>query len=93
MRVVEKYYSVKELCFVLGFCAKTIREWIRAGEFSPPGPDGVKDLSNILVIGADIRVPASGVLYFTSRHVVKNNSLGIPARNKGELRRKLAKVS
>lgn len=86
--VVELYYSISELCCIYRFSDKTVRDWVKSGRFSPPGPDEKPDLTNILDIGGDLRVPASGCLYFQANHPLKYD-LGIRARNAGEMRRKI----
>jgi|GEM_PF-1253740 len=88
MRPVELFYSVSELAILLRFSDATVRRWVKEGRFSPPGEDGKADLSNCLEIGQDIRVPASGVQFFCAHNPLKYD-LGIKARNKGELIRKL----
>lgn len=87
-RVVELYYSVSELAFLLRFSDTTIRKRIKAGDFSPPGEDHKPDFSNVIDIDGDLRVPASGVNWFLDQHPLKYDS-GIRARNAAELRRKM----
>lgn len=90
-RVIELYYSVAELSFLLRFSDVTIRRRIKAGDFSPPdSATGQPDLSNIKDISGDIRVPASGVNWFLDRHPLRYDA-GIKARNTAELRRKMHK--
>lgn len=90
--VVELFYSVRELSFLLRFSESTIRRRIRDGDFSPPGEDGAPDLANILDVDGDLRIPASGVIFFQRQHALVWNA-GVKARNLGELRRKLRSPS
>ncbi len=81
--VVELYYSVRELAFLLRFSETTIRKWIREDQFGPK--------ERILDVAGDIRVPASGVQAFAESHAFVYDH-GVKARNKAELRRKLGQV-
>lgn len=89
-RAVELYYSITELTFLLRFSDSTIRQWIKAGRFSPPSEmsSGQPDFSNILDVQGDIRVPASGVQWFIQNNPLRRDP-GTKARNKAELMRKL----
>lgn len=78
--VLELYYSVRELAFLLRFGETTIRRWLKEKQFGP--------LDLVLDVAGDIRVPASGVNEFTKAHPLKYD-LGVRARNRGELLRKL----
>lgn len=84
MRVVEKYYSVAELCVLLSVCAKTVLRKLKAREFG-------NDVANL---GSqerpDYRIAASGVNAYLERRRVFSESVdpGIAARSVGELRRK-----
>lgn len=89
-RVVELYYSITELTFLLRFSDSTIRKWVKEGAFSPPGEDGLPDFTNILDVGGDLRVPASGVNFFAGNHPLRRDP-GTKARNKAELMRKIGK--
>lgn len=86
IRIVEKYYAVRELAFLLGFSETYIRIRIKSGEFSPSG----NPMENIVEVGSDIRVPASGVVFWLQKHPLKSAAgMGVAARSPGELRRKL----
>jgi hypothetical protein len=87
-RVVELYYSVTELACLLRFSDSTVRKWVKSGAFSPPGPDGKPDFTNILDVHGDIRVPSSGVFFFTQNNQLRRD-FGTKARNKAELMRRL----
>lgn len=87
-RIVELYYSISELCFLLRFSDSTIRKRVKDGDFSTPGEDGLPDRSNILDVQGDLRVPASGVNWFLSQNALRSDP-GTKARNKAELARKL----
>ena len=90
-RVVELFYTVGELAFLLRLGESTVsRKW-KSGEFSPAGPDGQPDISNIVDLGGDIRIPASGVNHYLDRHRVRRTS-GVAARTVGELRRKVGQL-
>lgn len=89
-RVVELYYTVAELAFLLRFSEPTIRQRIRDGKFSPPGENGAPDFSNIKDLEGDLRIPASGVNWYLSQHPFKYD-LGVKAVNTAELRRRIRK--
>src|SRR5512139_2728861 len=57
MKILEKFYSPRELGWMLGFSAAHIRRLARAGAFSPGGDPG----RNIIHVASDIRIPPSGV--------------------------------
>src|SRR4051812_28939553 len=92
-RAVEKYYSVEEAMFLLGYtCSKTIIRKIKAGDFG----------SDVVDLGEnqpDYRIPASGLNAFLDRRRLfsesdsSNTDMGISARTIGELRRKVSKQS
>lgn len=83
--IVEKYYTVQQLAWLLEFDAKTIRTKAAAGEFGP-------DVLNIG--GKDIRVPASGVHVFTRNHLLAPRvEEPVVARSPGELVRKARGVA
>ncbi len=89
------YYSVRDLSQRLGFCTKTIRAWIAGGEFDGP--------LAIVRINGDFRIPWPNVNRWLQVRAVVGPSPdveerdyeerqlepGIPARNLGELKRKL----
>lgn len=83
--IVEKYYTVQQIAWLLEFDRKTIAEWARAGCFGP----------NVVNIeGKDVRVPASGVQAFLLNHQTGAGLAGrgtepVAARSAGELRRKV----
>lgn len=82
MKVVEMYYTVPDLCFLLRFSDSYIRRQIKAGQFGPR--------EAIVQIGdGQLRIPASGVNFFLAQHAMEPPA-GIAARSLGELRRKVA---
>lgn len=82
--VVEKYYTVQQLAWLLEFDRKTILEWVKAGKFGP---------HCLNVGGTDIRVPASGVNAWRGNQLLAQDTEPIAARSAGELKRKAAAVS
>lgn len=76
---------------MLRFSDTFIRKKVKGGEFSPAGADGEPDLTNIIDVDGDLRVPASGVNLFLRRYSLRYDA-GVKARNAGELRRKLGRV-
>ncbi len=78
-RVVEMFYTIAELTFLLRFSDSYIRQRVRDGVF--PGA---------LDIDGDLRVPASAVNAWLAQHPVRYDA-GIKARNKAELRRRMGK--
>jgi hypothetical protein len=85
-RVVEKYYSLQDLTCLVGFSEKFWRERCQAGDLTLR--DGEQLLAEPLMISGELRVPASAVNAFLSRHPY-NYDAGVKARNTAELRRKL----
>ncbi len=89
------YYSLADLVERLAFSYTTVRGWYLAGEFSGPAP--------VVRVGSDIRIPWSNVQSFLQRNTVhfepravrerriadRQLEPGVPARNAGELRRKI----
>ncbi len=84
--VVEKFYSAKELGFLVGFGPK----WWRTRMKAEPKleVDGAL-VSQCVEISGEYLAPASWVNYLLARHGV-NYDAGVRARNTAELRRKLA---
>lgn len=85
--IVECYYTVQQLAWMLQFDRKTILEWVRAGKF---GADCLN------VEGKDVRVPASGVRFWELNHRIQlaeaRDLAPIVARTLGELKRKACAV-
>ena len=82
MKVPELYFSVPELSMLLKRSEDWVRKQVKASEFGP--------LGNILSLDGDLRIPASGVNFFTERHTLEYDP-GIKARNLAELRRRMKK--
>jgi len=87
-RVVEKYYSPRELSSLIGFAEKFWRERCQAGEMTLRDGDVV--ISEPLDIAGELRIPASAVNAYLARHPYRYDA-GVKARNAAELRRKLGK--
>ena len=87
-RVVEKYYSARELGVLLGFSKDFFADLAKAGEFTLTVADQV--VIQPLELGGELRIPASAVNAWLARHPYRYDA-GIKARNAGELRRKLRK--
>ena len=85
-RVVEKYYSPRELSFLLGFNAEFFRDQAKAGgfTFSIEGTVACEPLE----IGGELRIPASAVNAWLARHPYRYDG-DVKARNAAELKRKL----
>lgn len=89
IRAIEKYYSIEEARFLLGFkCNKTVIEKLKAQEFG----------AEVVNLGSakkpDYRIPASGLNFYLDRRRLFTESdstaeTGIVARTVGELRRKV----
>lgn len=91
----QVYYSLADIAQRVGLSYTTIHNRYQAGEFSMPG--------TVMDFGSDIRIPWSNVEAWLSRHAInfprrevptrdvvdRNIAPGVPARNAGELRRKL----
>jgi hypothetical protein len=89
-RVVEKYYSVKELCFLIGFDAKFWRDRAKDGDFTIVDPDHPETpICNPLDIAGELRIPATAVNFYLAKHPFRYDA-GVKARNKAELQRKLS---
>ena len=63
----EPYFTLHELQGYLPFAIKVLRAKVRRGEFSPAGPDGLPDVSNILQDGI-LLVPLSGLVHYRETH-------------------------
>jgi len=82
-RVLELYYKVEEVAFLLRFSTKWVRDRINKGEFG----------TGVLDVRGDLRIPASGINDFLARHR-RVYDLNIRLANTGRLRRNLgAKAS
>jgi len=79
-RVLELYYKVEEVAFLLRFSNKWVRERMNAGEFGA----GVVD------VRGDVRIPASGVNRFLAQHQ-RVYDIEVRRTNAGRLRRQLAR--
>lgn len=89
-RVVEKHYTPRELEYLIGFSPDYWRDQAKAGELTlrdPADPNTI--LAAPVEIGGELRIPASCVNAFLTRHPFRYDA-GIKARNTAELRRKLA---
>jgi hypothetical protein len=83
-RAVEKYYSVSETAFLLGFSPG----WVREKFCDPPR-------ERVVRIDDDYRIPASTINAFLEAHQVRSveqamDEAGIFARSGTELQRKVA---
>ena len=63
----EPYFTLHELQAHIPFAIKVLRAKVRRGEFSPAGPDGLPDLSNVLQDGI-LLVPLSGLMHYRETH-------------------------
>lgn len=94
-RPLEKYFSPRELCYLLGFADKFWRERAQAGDFTLTTADDRGNQVTVcepLEIAGELRIPQTGVNAWLARHPYRYDA-GIRARNAGELRRKLAKTA
>lgn len=90
-RVIEKFYSVKELQFLVGFGERFWRERAQAGDFTIYLGDEI--IAQPVEISGELRIPASAVNAYLAKHPYRYDA-GVKARNTAELRRKLeAKVA
>jgi hypothetical protein len=89
-RVVEKYYSPRELFYLLGFSPEFWRDKCKAGELTLRTGAPARVVSEPVEIAGELRIPASAVNAFLGARRFFYD-VGIKARNTGELRRKLAK--
>jgi hypothetical protein len=87
-RVLEKYYSLRELTYQLGFSERFWREKAQQGELMLQDGQG-NLISEPVEIAGELRIPASAINAFLARHAYRYDA-GVKARNLGELRRKLA---
>ncbi len=82
--VIEKYYTVQQLAWLLEFDRKTVGRWVLDGKFG----DQVLRFE-----GNDVRVPASGVNFYLANCRVlahgHQNTEPVAARTAGELKRKV----
>jgi len=88
-RVLEKFYSPRELGYLPGFRERFWREVAQAGEFVLADSAG-NVIAQPVEIAGEIRIPASSVNAYLARRPYRYDA-GVKARNKGELRRKLGK--
>lgn len=86
-RAVEKFYSVAETAFLLGFGPSWVR--MKFCDATAPYAEGVvKD-------GKDFRIPASAINRWWDDHRLRRpaaEDLGIAARSPTELKRKLRSI-
>lgn len=80
MKVVEKYYTVQEICLLLGLSDRYVRQQIHDGGFGPTDA--------ILLVDRSLRVPASAVNEFLRGHKLRPEP-GVAARTPAELKRKV----
>lgn len=90
LRVVEKYYSLRDLELLVGFGEKFWREKAQAGELTVTDGAG-QVLAQPVLLGKELRIPASSINTFLARNPYRAGEPGIKARNSAELRRKLEK--
>lgn len=84
--VVEKFYTAKELSWLIGFDARYWRDRMKTEpQLLGVGGDIVSECREI---SGEFFAPASWVNSFLARHPVVYNA-GIKARNTAELRRKV----
>ncbi len=88
-RVLEKFYSPRELGYLLGFSESFWRKAAQAGEFILADSAG-NIIAQPVEIAGEIRIPASSVNAYLARRPYRYDA-GVKARNIGELRRKLGK--
>lgn len=89
-RAVEKYYSLRELSFLIGFAERFWRERAQSGELTLNDEQG-NVISQPLEIAGELRVPSSAVNAYLAKHPYRYDA-GIKARNQAELRRKIAQL-
>lgn len=70
----QPYFTLAEVQARLPFSEKVIRAKMKRGEFSPPGADGLPDLSNILFDGCFL-IPLSGLEYYRTTHALSSEGL------------------
>lgn len=85
-RVVEKYYSLRELECLVGFGERFWRERAQCGDLTLK--EGETIIAEPVRIAGELRVPASAVNAYLARHPYRYDA-GVKARNVAELRRKL----
>jgi hypothetical protein len=86
-RAVEKYYTVREAAWLLGFSPAWVRKKCEQGAFV-----------GTVKIEADYRIPASGINAFLQARTIMQieqalERVGLSARSTTELKRKLGGVS
>ena len=75
---MESHAPVAALAVMFGRSVEFVRDRVKAGEFGP----------RCVVLGGEVRVPASGVAFFADSHQAPTVE-EFRARNEAELRRKL----
>lgn len=67
-RLLEKHYPTSEVAYLLGKNVKTVREWMKAGEFGPLDEQEARalGLSPILADGNGFLFPLSRINYWQS---------------------------
>jgi hypothetical protein len=90
VRVLEKFYSAKELSWLVGFNERYWRDRMKA-EPKLTGADGVL-ISQCVVISGEFFAPASWANALLARSPLQYDA-GIKARNKSDLERKLRKAA
>jgi hypothetical protein len=86
-RAVEKYYTVREAAWLLGFSPAWVRKKCEEGAFV-----------GTVKIESDYRIPASGINQFLEARTIMHveealERVGLSARSATELKRKLGGVS
>lgn len=88
-KVVEKFYSAKELSFLIGFNERFWRDLMKGGDLVLVDGSTQAVIAEPVEIGGVFFCPASCVNAYLVRHPVRYDA-GVKARNTAELRRKLA---
>jgi len=68
MEGFETYFSLAEIAQRIPKSDKFWRAELKRGAFAPALPNGQPDLSNVLQVGGEFFVPASGVAYYLAAH-------------------------
>jgi len=87
-RIVEMYYTPADLAALWRFSVRKISDMCKRGDFTVKAHDGTVTAEPMEIAG-EIRIPASGINHYAATHPYTYN-LGVKARNRGELMRKIA---
>jgi len=90
IRVLEKFYTAKELSWLVGFNERYWRDRMKADPQLLDGEGRV--ISQCVEISGEFFAPASWVNAYVARTPVTYDA-GIKARNRSELERKLRKAA